>query len=56
MALERPWRKLPEYIAKLYPNVTNDVTSQVKGCIFDNLSSLASPGKVVILTPALMGL
>ena len=38
--------ELSEYIAKLCLNATDGVTGQVKGKIFDHLSSLASPGKI----------
>ena len=39
---------LPEYVAKFYLNVTEDVTGRVKGQFLDYLSLLASRGKAAI--------
>ena len=40
--------ELSEYVARLYLNVTDDVTGRVKCQIFDNLSLPASPGKAAV--------
>ena len=40
--------ELYEYVAKFYVNVTDDVTGRVKVFFFENLTMLASPGKVAV--------
>ena len=47
-AIDGPRLELSEYFAKLYLNVTDDVTGWVKSQIFDYLHSLASPYKAAV--------
>ena len=49
MSFDIPGHKLLEYLANMYPNVTEDVRDEVKGQIFDSPSSPVSPGKVAVL-------
>ena len=44
-AFDSPGLELPEYAAKFYLYITDDLTSWVKGEVFYIVSSLASPGK-----------